>query len=254
MSSYDFSELETAILNCMRRRLLTLLLVAPCLAVRAQSSWTDVHQPAVWLNTFVDHAITPRTSLWFDGHWRRMEGGASPQQLLLRPGVQLTLGPKLRIGGGYAYIATAPYGESPNAAPVREHRVWQQLSVSAPLGGVSFTHRFRLEQRWSGALDAAGELGPLSYQQRVRYLVRAQRPLGDGPLLGFVANEYFHPFGHSDGAQRRLQNRAQVGLGIPLDARQRLEVGYLHQWNRITPRRTHEFNHTLVASWVWTVR
>lgn len=243
----------------IRSRSLRILIAALVAAVltrpaAAQDDWTTVQQPATWLNTFVDHALSARTALWFDGHWRRMDLGGEPQQVLFRPGVQLALSPRLRVGGGYAYIATAPYGESPNARPTREHRLWQQATYSQTVSGTALLHRVRWEQRWGAALDAADELGPLRYQQRLRYALRAQRTLGASPLLGFVANEFFLPVGHSDGEQRRLQNRAQVGVGIPLDARQRVEIGYLHQWSRITPRETHEVNHTLVLSWVWTKR
>jgi hypothetical protein len=240
------------------RNLLLLALITPLAPVLAQSDWTTVNQPAVWLNTFVDHDIAPRTALWFDGHWRR-DGIANPQQVLVRPGVQYTIRPGVRVGGGYAYIATAPYGESPNARPLREHRGWQQLSLSNSVRGIALTHRFRSEQRWTGAVDGKGERGPLTYQQRLRYFIRAQRALGDhataaGPVIGFATNEFFLPIGHSDGEQKRLQNRAQIGVGLPASAKQRLEFSYLHQWNRITPRTTHEFNHTVMFSWVWAGR
>jgi hypothetical protein len=217
----------------------------------AQADWGTVQQSATWVNAFADHAVSERAALWFDGHWRRMGLGESPQQVLLRPGVQITLRPGIRVGGGYAYIATAPYGASPNPRPLREHRVWQQLSVSHALLNLALTHRLRVEQRWSAPVLADGDLAPLRYQQRLRYFVRAQRPVGVR-TYGFAANEFFLPVGHSEGDQRRLQNRAQLGVGMPLTERQRLELSYLHQRNRITPRVTHEFNHTLVLSWVWT--
>lgn len=241
----------------MRTFVLSALLLAFPWTLRAQADWTSVHQEAVWLNAFVDHALTSRTALWFDGHWRRDGVGAQPQQVLLRPGVQVTLRPGLRVGAGYAYIATAPYGESPNGAPLREHRAWQQVSLATSVAGVALSHRVRWEERWIGAVSASGDVGPRSYQTRVRYLVRAQRPLGvrsakAGAIIGFAANEFFLPVGHSDAAQRRLQNRVQVGVGVPMSERQRIEFSYLHQWNRITPRATHEMNHTLVASWMWS--
>jgi hypothetical protein len=239
----------------LRLVLLSLLCTTP---LAAQADWSSVQQPAVWVSSFVDQAITERTALWFDGHWRRMGLGAEPQQVLLRPGVQVTLRPGLRVGAGYAYIATAPYGESPNANPTREHRAWQQVSLASRIAETSVTQRLRLEQRW-GAAVVNGERGALRYQQRLRDLARAQWALraeapGRRQLLGFVANEFFAPIGHSDGAQHRLQNRAQIGVGIPLSAEQRVEIGYMNQWNRITPRTTHEFNHTMLLSWYWTAR
>ncbi|HRN53140.1 MAG TPA: DUF2490 domain-containing protein [Gemmatimonadaceae bacterium] len=225
------------------RLLSAALLLLPTIGL-AQQDWQTVQQPATWANAFVDHAVSERTALWFDAHWRRMDLGGPPQQLLLRPGV--------RVGGGYAYIATAPYGESPNAAPLREHRAWQQLTLGHTALNLSLVHRLRSEQRWLAPV-LGDDLGPLRYQQRLRYFVRAQRPIASA-AYGFAANEFFLPVGHREGEQRRLQNRAQLGIGVPLSERQRLEIGYLHQWNRITPRETHEINHTLVLSWVWVAR
>lgn len=236
-----------------RQSAVALLILLSPPAVHAQADWQSVQQAALWVNAFVDHAVTDRSALWFDGHWRRMGIGAEPQQLLLRPGLQMRLSPALRVGAGYAYIATAPYGESPNPTALREHRAWQQVSAAHAVANLALSHRLRSEQRWVSRLEADGTRAPARYQQRLRYLIRAQRPIGPR-TYGFAANEFFLPVGHSEGAQRRLQNRAQLGIGIPLNDRQRVELGYLHQWNRITPRETHEYNHTLVLSWLWTQR
>lgn len=236
----------------MPRVLLFALAIAAPLGAQG-AAWTTVQQPAMWINGTVDHAITERTALWFDGHWRRMEFGREPQQVLVRPGVIVTLRPGVRIGAGYTYAATAPYGESPNAVPSREHRGWQQVSVAHRAGAVALSYRFRWEQRWLATVP--DELGPYRYQQRARFMARAQRSIAAtdaGAVLGFAYNEYFLPVGHSDARQVRLQNRAGVGMGIPIDARQRIDLSYMHQWSRITPRETHEINHTLVIGWVWT--
>ncbi|MBX3174071.1 MAG: DUF2490 domain-containing protein [Gemmatimonadaceae bacterium] len=241
------------------RRLSLLLLAASAASLRAQSDWTTVQQSAVWVNAFLDHAVSDRTALWFDGHWRRDGMATNPQQVLLRPGVQFTLRPRLRLGAGYAYIATAPYGAAPSAAPLREHRIWQQATIAQRLGNLDISHRVRWEQRWLASVQPGGDLTPSSYAQRARYFVRAQRPLGAwrlaaGPVRGFVWDEIFVPIAHADGRAKRLQNRVGAGLAFPVSPRQRLEVGYMHQWNRITPRETHEINHTLVLSWAWTAR
>ena len=65
-------------------------LILPLSAGAAQS-WDNLQQGATWVNAFVDHGLTKRMAVWFDGHWRRDGLGAEPQQLLLRPGVQVTL-------------------------------------------------------------------------------------------------------------------------------------------------------------------
>lgn len=223
------------------------------------SRWTTEQQGASWYGGFVDHAVTERTALWFDGQWRRMGLVNEPQQLLVRPGLQRTIAPGVRVAAGYAYIATAPYGKTPLAAPVREHRAWQQLALAHRAGALSVTHRYRWEQRWLASVDnAEGDLGPFGYQHRARYMVRAQGTLpslrvGNRPLLGFVWNEVLVPIGHGDATVRLTQNRLGGGVGIPLDPQQRIEVGYMNLWNSVPAQRANEVNHTLTVSWVWVM-
>lgn len=242
------------------RRGLALLLAGSLVGATssaAQSPWTTVQQTASWYGTFVDHAVSDRTALWFDGQWRRMGVGAEPQQLRLRPGVQVTLTPGVRVAAGYAYIATAPYGEAPIAAPTREHRTWQQLSLSHRAGPLTVSHRYRWEQRWLASQTSTGDaLTPFSYQQRARYMVRGQGPLTNltwrgRPVLGFVWDELLLPVGHGDPSVRLTQNRIGAGVGLPLDARQRVEIGYMNLWNALGGPRVNEVNHTLTLSWVW---
>ena len=242
-----------------RLRQLALLAVLLPLAptrVMAQSPWTTVQQAATWYGAFVDQAITDRTALWFDGQWRRLGLANEPQQLLLRPGVQRTLAPGVRVAAGYAYIATAPYGQAPIAAPTREHRTWQQLTLAHAAGPLTVSHRYRWEQRWLASRTAGDDLTPFAYQQRARYMVRAQGPLSalrwrGRPVLGFVWDELLLPVGHGDASLRVTQNRLGGGVGIPLDRRQRVEVGYMNLWNALGGPRVNEVNHTLTLSWVW---
>jgi hypothetical protein len=227
-------------------------------AASAQSPWTTVEQGASWYGAFVDHAVTDRTALWFDGQWRRMGLAAEPQQLLLRPGVQHTLAPGVRVAAGYAYIATAPYGRVPQADPTREHRLWQQLALAHAAGRLTVSHRFRYEQRWLSALTGPDDTRtPSAYQHRARYMVRAQGTLPavtvrNRPVLLFAWDELLMPIGHGDAIIRLTQNRLGGGIGVPLDRRQRLEIGYMNLWNSLPARRTNEVNHTFTLSWVWT--
>lgn len=223
----------------------------------AQGSWPTTHQLATWLVVSAESPVTERTSLWFDGNWRRMGLGAEPQQLLLRPGVLVTLAPGLRAGAGYTYVATAPYGELPTDAPLREHRLWQQLVLSHAVGPVALTHRYRWEQRWIASAPD-GEPGAFGYQQRARYMVRAQTPVArrasTAPVLGYLQEELLMPVGHSGASGRLTQNRLMAGIGLPLRTGQRLDVGYMHLWNALPARAANEVNHTLTLNWVVTRR
>lgn len=210
----------------------------------------------------IDKPVTPKLALWFDGSWRRMELGSEPQQLLLRPGLQYTLAPGVRISAGYGYIATAPYGSLPSATPMREQRTWQQLLLTHRAGSATVSHRYRLEQRWirpllpsSGETD--GALGPTTYQNRLRYLSRAQVNLGTltyhtRPLLGIVWDELLMPLGGPAQALTVAQNRATIGVGIPVSRTQRVELAYLNLYNAFATRRANEINHTLWLSWHYT--
>lgn len=244
----------------MRRYLLTTLaasLLAPE-ALTAQSDWRSVNQLATWVNTALELETGEHASLWFDGHWRRMGVGADPQQVLLRPGLLWRLSPRLQAGAGYAYIATAPYGELAGLSAGREQRSWQQISLASARGDWSLSQRVRWEQRWVWSVSGAAR-SPTQYQQRARYALRAERPIGGGtaarpPRSVFVYDEFFLPVGHSDAREARLQNRVGGGFGIPVSAAGRVELSYMHQWNRVTPQEAHEFNHTMVISWVWSGR
>jgi hypothetical protein len=182
--------------------------------------------------------------------------GAEPQQLLLRPGIIRTIAPNVRVGAGYTYAATAPYGELPAPAPTREHRLWQDLRLTATYGRVSVTQRYRWEQRWIASVTD-GATDAFAYQQRARYMVRAQAPLGARtfrarPVTWYAQEELLMPVGHGGAAGRIGQNRFLVGFGLPVAPRQRLDVGYQNLWNALPALGANEVNHVVTFSWVVT--
>ena len=77
---------------------------------------------------------------------------------------------------------------------------------------------------------------------------------GGRPLLGYAFGEWLIPVGHGDANARLSQQRGGAGVGVPISAVQRLEMGYLALWNAIPVRRTNEVNHTFTLSWVWTTK
>lgn len=236
----------------MVRSLAVLLLLPSAVAAQA-TSWPVTHQQALWVSTSWEHVHSDANSLWFDGHWRRMGWGDAPQQVLLRPGIIRTVLPGVRVGAGYTYVATAPYGELPAASPSREHRLWQDVRLAQVYGPVSVSQRFRWEQRWLAPVTDAGT-GDFAYQQRARVMVRAQAPVGattwrGRAILWYLQEELLLPVGHDGAAVRAAQNRFLVGAGIPVAARQRLDVGYQNLWNALPARSANEVNHTITFNW-----
>lgn len=242
---------------CSLRRVLLLLGCCVSSPVVAQSpDWARVDQSASWYGVFVEQPVGQRAALWFDGQWRRTGLGAMPQQLLLRPGLLMTVAPGVQLGGGYAWIATAPYGESPATTPSREHRVWQQLLLSHDAGALDLRHRFRWEQRWIAPVTEQGT-DAWDWQQRARYMVRAQANLPGVRVLGrrvlaFGWEELLLPVGGGGAALSLTQNRIGAGLGVSVGPRERLELGYMNQWNALAARSTNEFNHTFTVSLIVT--
>ena len=239
----------------LRAGLLLAALLGQASPLGAQD-WVTREQDALWVGAFLEQPVTERVNLWFDGSWRRMDFGVRPQQLLLRPGVLVTVAPGVKIGGGMTYVATAPYGNLPIANPTRDTRTWQTLQLTHKAGTVDVHHRFMVEQRWIRPL-IGDSLGPATYANRIRYRARGQMPLGAAtlagrPLYGFVWDELLMPFG---GVQQQFtigQNRATIGMGVGLSSTTRVEVGYMNLYNAFPGRRANEVNHTLWLSWHYT--
>ncbi len=230
--------------------------LTPRLHAQPGAEWITREQDALWVGAFLEQPVTGRTNLWFDGSWRRMDFGARPQQLLLRPGVLVTVAPGVKIGGGVTYVATAPYGRLPLASPNRDMRTWQTLQLAHKAGAVDVSHRFLLEQRWIRPL-LGDSLGPATYGNRIRYRARGQTPIGRAtiggrPLYGFIWDELLMPVG---GVAQQLtigQNRATAGVGVPLSKTTRVEVAYMNLYNAYPSRRANEVNHTVWLSWHYT--
>jgi len=71
-------------------------------------------------------------------------------------------------------------------------------------------------------------------------------------VLLFVWDELLMPIGGATSLFTLGQNRLTGGVGIPVSARVRAEVGYMNLYNAFAARRANEVNHTLWVSWHWT--
>jgi hypothetical protein len=218
-----------------------------------------VSQEHAWLQLFGEHRLDRRWALLYEAQLRRADlGGRTPQQLLLRPGILYQLGGGASVAAGYAYAGTSVYGEAPTAVPSDEHRVWQQLQFGSRTGPVSWTHRFRAEQRLVGqrVRAADGELRrpeDWRYRDRVRAFTRATV---DAPALGIALprayltsfGELFLHAGESPDGQIFDQSRLAVQGGWRLTPRLRAEAGYMQQFVQRGGSRVTESNHTLLVS------
>jgi hypothetical protein len=185
-----------------------------------------IEDTQTWANvTAVGHAGATGSPwrYWLEGQARFDDDSSRFGLGILRPGVGYALAPNTTLWLGYGYFSADPPGPVDN---LEEHRIWQQLSWTAPqtLAGMTVSSRSRLEQR---SHESGSEVG-----WRARQLFKVIRPLGQGPWSLVALDEIFFNlnatrWGVADGFD---QNRAFAGLGLAMNSHTRAEVGYLNQF------------------------
>ena len=114
--------------------------------------------------------------------WRRTNFVEGWQQSLPRIGLNYKINANVTTQAGYAWIFTYPYGEHTIASVAKtfpEHRAYEQVTITAPVGKTSLSNRLRLEQRWIGRFNSIESEKPdkYVYVNRVRYMPRLDIPL-----------------------------------------------------------------------------
>src|SRR5262249_23692754 len=129
-------------------RTLLLAALAPALA-GAQDRIHD-HNAHGWYNYFGDHPIAgSRWGLHLEGQYRRHNVITQWQQLLLRPGVNYQLRPKVMLTAGYCVVRSYVYSEYAAPGPATpEHRLWEQVLIRYRTGKVAWGSRLRFENRF----------------------------------------------------------------------------------------------------------
>jgi len=235
-----------------------ILAIVLCTHVHAQQ--TPLHQYAVnhnaWFMYFGDHKFSDRLGVHLEAQFRRHDWGASPQQLLLRTGLNYHFSPQVFATVGYCFVETYPYGDQPVRATFPEHRLWEQVQIKSQAGPFEWVNRLRLEQRFSQipVSDNSGvfEPGDAVYTNRARILNRFSIPfrgktIEDKSLYATVYDEVFINFGKHVAANLFDQNRLYAAFGYRIPQVGRLEIGYLYQVILKPDGIKIEQNHTLQA-------
>lgn len=213
------------------------------LAAVARPGWgqsarlVDPHSLA-WFVYVGDHRLAAKWAVHTEYQWRRVDLVRDPQQQLARLGLVHTLSARVKVSGGYTYFQShryGPYAEVPGRAEP-EHRLYEDVSLRDQLGRLGLAQRIRLEQRWLGARNPAGE-GPVQqweYQNRIRYQLAAEFPLqgpriDDHELYLTAFDELFIGFGQNVGLNVFNQNRLAGGVGYQFTNDAKVELNYLYQ-------------------------
>ncbi len=218
-------------------RILTLALIInlafSSIQLNAQSNVTRIvsNQSHVWFILNGTIKLNEQYSLFYDFQNRRAELGEDNQQLLLRAGMLRNIGQDKQIGLGYCFVQTYPYGDFPVANSFPEQRMWEQFISIQKFTKSSLVHRYRLEQRWIGN-SATGELNPTRFENRIRYMLRWNKPLAmikEKQLYLNLFDELFMNFGQNVGRNIYDQNRLGVNIGFQATKFFKVELGYLNQ-------------------------
>ncbi|GAB3899053.1 DUF2490 domain-containing protein [Larkinella knui] len=212
--------------------------LVPFLSLGQQKRLVD-HNSIGWFVYNGDHKLSKKWSLHTEYQWRRIHYIRTWQQSLARLGANYKLTDKVKLGGGYTYFVTFPYGEHPVAdqgVPTPEHRLYQDIQLADTLGRLTLSHRFRFEERWLSQLAETGSrrISGWAYENRIRYQITANFPLqgvsiDDNEFYLTFFDELFISFGRNAGVNIFNQNRILGGLGYQFRDNFSLELGYLNQ-------------------------
>lgn len=241
---------KLGMLTRLRWALLAALSVAPLGAADGPGRVIDPESHG-WFNYFGDHPLgKSRWGLHLEGQWRRSNVVTQWQQLLLRPGVNYQIHPRVMLTAGYAFIDTFQYGDYPVRARFPEHRLWQQAQIRSNTGKVVWTTRLRFENRFLGVIEN-GSVARYRYENRFRALQRITVPV-KGRLFFTAYDEIFAYVAPYQSASVIDQNRAYGALGWKLKPGWNFEAGYMMQTLLQRNGRIAEANNTLMISVVST--
>lgn len=114
------------------------------------------HNTIGWYAFFLTAKISGKVSAHVEYQWRRTNFVEGWQQSLPRIGLNYKINANVTTQAGYAWIFTYPYGEHTIASVAKtfpEHRAYEQVTITAPVGKTSLSNRLRLEQRWIGRFN-----------------------------------------------------------------------------------------------------
>lgn len=217
----------------MKKTLAALIFLLPFTCF-AQSRINDYNQIG-WFAFFLTPKISDKVSAHIEYQWRRTDFVAGWQQSLPRVGLNYKINSNITVQGGYAWIHTFPYGD-PNITAIAktfpEHRAYEQVTITAPVGNTTLSNRFRLEQRWIGRFNSLQSEKPDTYVyvNRIRYMPRIDIPLIKNKKLYFAAyDEIMIGFGKNVGVNIFDQNRIALLTGYRFNPSIRIEGGYINQ-------------------------
>ncbi len=159
------------------------------------------------------------------------------QRTVLRPWITLHLPHRVQLAVGYDLHAFTNPDET-------EHRAWQRIGASYPIGGATLLGHFWLEERFLPGASAVAVRG--------RFNLGASFDLGNGFSL-VARNELFVDFNETSRIRRKSvgENQFVVSLSKELGSGVHFNIGYLQQYLDVRGDENLVY-HTLNTGFSWT--
>jgi hypothetical protein len=190
-----------------------------------------------WYNYFGEYGIGGKWTWWSELQARRNEGLPEPQQYLIRTAAYRRINQFAKVGTGYGFIRTFPYGNARSAAVVDENRIFHDLIADHTRDSWRFNHRFRWEERWIGPTHR--------FQLRFRYRFAVRRPIAASKAWYWTMSDEIILNVPPNLSSKFDQNRAIAALGRNVKGGWRVEAGFLEQTLRLR-NGILENNHTVL--------
>jgi len=211
----------------------------------AQIQTKTITDDRVWFTFNAQGPLWAKSSRWrltFESFMRSRDGVDQLDSAAVRPLLSYTLNKHSSVGGGLGFTPMFPVV----GGQQMEYRWFEQYVFTGSAAGGTFSSRTRLEQRFIEKNDGV--------DHRLREQVRYSHPITTGSKTSWIS--YDELFVHLNKIRRYPnndvdQNRFFAGAGRTLNARVRIEVGYLNQF---TPgyKLPDKMNHVLSGSLLLT--
>ncbi len=171
-----------------------------------------------WAMIFTQNQVSEKLSIHAEAQYRTYEFSNNFNQLLLRTALNYHISEKAMASFGYGYITTdSTFEELMGEENTTENRLYEQFVLKNSLGNFTFSHRYRLEQRFVNS-QSTGDVT----LHRARYFLRVTYPFNTSWFLTAydevfinLQNEFFG------------QNRLYGALGYNFNPTVSMQVGYL---------------------------
>jgi hypothetical protein len=203
---YVSGKIALALISCL----------LPALPTHAYTQ-NDFQQWSLW---FANHHLDETWAVSMQIENRLRDDASEVDKQIFKPGGYYAFTDTLKLGVGYKYVKKKDSKD--------EQDPWQELFFNpAPIGKWAWAHQFRWEQRTGSSVDGI--------VHRLRYLLHLTHPLGNSGKYYLAAQEAVRfnaaskDTGPVDGFE---QSRLYFGVGRNMNAKVKIEVGYLWNYQR----------------------